>query len=284
MAQVQSAGSVKIETAINKTLSDFNTAIDKLYAPLHKTIYSQVALFSADYKNAIVSIVSTSILVAKVGISTTSTNYFHAVANVSAALNNSDSSLRDYYMEHLQEFITRELEQNKAMLNDPVTEIKEKVKVEVQANPTKQICYETALKDLTPLTAAVKKNITDAFIASVKGFNAKVKLHHGIINGNVTLITKSVSACTAKKPQQAAFLCIDDLLTKEDKVIGDLFLMDYFIGENFRQTVAWLTYLTRDFPTIVNVKKEEILTKIAACAPPPTTEGPPIGEETPGPE
>ena len=268
LAQVQSAASVKIELSINKTLTDFNKAIDKLNATTFKALNTEAVAFYLDVKNAIVSTVSTSTIVANVGVSATASSYFEAVAKVSAAITTSDSKIKEYINpELLVSRIATSIEDFKANLNVPISEIKEKVRVEIEANPKSQTCYEKALKNLTPLTAAVNKNITTSFTLAIKEFNANAKIYHGYIKANVTLLTKIVSSCISKKPQEAVLLCIDATVKEVDQVLAIIStaendIVQLYVGFNVNASIKM-----QDISKTINDKKDEILMHITSCAP-----------------
>ena len=268
LVQSQSTGSVKIDAAIKKILIDSNLVIDKLNGTIFQALNTEAKAFNLDYKNAIVSIVSTSTIVANVGVSATASSYFDAVARVSADISTSDSKIKEYInQELLVSRIATSIQDFKANLYVPISQIKETVRAEIEANPKSQACYEKALMDLTPLAAAFNKNITTSFTLAIKEFTANAKPYHEYIKANGLLLTKIVNSCIAKKPQEAVLLCIDASVKELNQASAVISTAELHIVALYDAFTLNTSMKVQDIYIILNDKKEEILRKIALCAP-----------------
>ena len=272
MAQVQSSASVKLEVSINKTVTDFKTAMDKQQTTILKSWNAESSSFYKDAKEAISAVVTTSVKVANVGVNKVASRYYEVVAKVSAAITESLSTLTgSANPDAFKTLVSTVINSYKDKLEKPIFQIKEKVVETIAESPKAQACIEKALKDVTILSIAANKNLTASFTLAIKNFTVKAKIYHTIIKTNVTLLTKSVDTCIAKRQEEAIFNCIDVILLEEDKVLSLITATESEITQLYIDAYLSLSIKTEEIETIVDSKKEEILAKVSACAPKPTT-------------
>lgn len=267
LAQVQSAASVRIETSINKVLSDFNLAMNNLNTTAYKTVNAEGAAFNLDAKTAIIGTVSTSTVVANVGVSETAVRFYEAVARVSAAITTVASNHNQYFTgEVLSSSIISMVENFRAKLVAPVSNIKEQIRLGMEANPKATACYDKALKDVTTLATGASKNITTSYTLAINSFIANAKSYRVYIKANTALITKGVATCIAKKPQEAVWLCLSQLLEQENVELEMITRSESEIRALYNQVVVGLTEKSDNIGAVINEKNDEILTNMTACA------------------
>ncbi|CAO1398721.1 unnamed protein product [Diamesa serratosioi] len=278
LAQVQSSASVKIEVSINKTVTDFKSAMDKQQAAILKTLNTDAAYFYKDTKDAITAIVGTSVKVSNVGVDAATANHYGVVAEITADITKSLSTLFDVIKpEKLAAEVATAVDYYKVKFEEPMNEVRAKVKEVMAASPKSQACLEKALKDVTTLYAAANKNITASFTLTLKDFSANAKIDHANIKSNVTILTKAVDQCIAMKPKEAAYACLGVISQEKDKVLSLVAAKESDITQLYIDANLSLSSKADEIAAVISSKRDEILGKIAACAPQTPTVAPAVG-------
>lgn len=269
LVQSQSTGGLRIETSINKTLNDFNSAMDRQDAGILRTLNAETVAFERDAKSAILYMLLTSYYVANYGVTISAAMYVSSASDFTVHITEGATTLKDKINpDKLKTDVKAVIDDYKSKMDTPITEIREKMRTDVEANPDKLGCYEKILKDITAMGATTTKNVTDSFTFSNKDFKLKAVEKHANINTNVTEVLKKSYACLALRRDDLVFTCTDKLVAQSDKVRA--FIEDRLteIGVIYTENQSNLSLKTQKVGDDITAQKEAIMAKIDLCTTP----------------
>lgn len=272
VAQIQSAASLKIEVSINKTMTDFILVMNQQNATVFKTLNTEVGNFKKDVKNAIIVLLSTSAKVSLIGVNASASNYYQAIAKISQSLTDSASvAFLDYVnADTLASDVLFVIDNYKAMPEESIYLIREKVADIMAETPLAQLCLEKALKDLTTLFVAINKNITADFTLAMKNFKDVAKNFHQSTSDFPGPVTRAVNSCIAKGEEAAVYKCLDGLLLSNAELDMSMALFNglkFNVPRLFDKAFLDLSTNATSMGLTISDNKDKILAKIVACSP-----------------
>lgn len=253
-------------------MTDFILVMNQQNATVFKTLNTEVGNFKKDVKNAIITILSTSAKVSLIGVSGSASNYYQAIAKISQSLTDSISAaFLDYVnADNLASDVLFVIDNYKAMPEESIYLIREKVVDIMSETPLVQLCLEKALKDLTTLFVAINKNITTDFTTAMKRFKDSANFFHRSTIDISAFLTRAVNTCTAKGEENAVYKCLDGLSLSNADLDTAMFKfsgLKFNVQRLFDKAFLDLSANATSMGVTISDNKNKIIANILACSP-----------------
>ena len=267
LVQSQSAASIRIETAINKTITDFNTAMDRQNTAILRGLNIETVLFEKDAKTAISFMVLTSYYVTSYGVNPSAASYLAAASELTTHVTEANTAVKEKISpEKLATDVKVVIDDYKSKVDTAVTELREKMKSELETNPNSQACYEKLIKDINALSTSATKNVTDSFNFATKDFKGKAKVAHANINTNVTVVLKNSYGCIGLRRADFVFTCTDKFILDKDKAKSFVDDRKAEIEKIYEENTSNLAVQGDKIGENITAQKDAISTKIDGCS------------------